>query len=53
MNFKKIDCKMKEIYFNISPISVEAETEKNINNFWASMDIVGMQNLTLQKICAA
>ncbi len=50
MNNKNIDCKMKEIYFDIEPVQIENNVKESINKFWFTMDLIGMQNLAMQRV---
>lgn len=49
MNFKTIDTKMKEIYINTSRIEAD-ENEKRVSNFWKSMNMVAITNMSMQQI---
>lgn len=54
MNYKNIDTKMKEVYFDTKQIlNDDIESETYETNFWKSMDMIAIQNLTFQKLMAA
>ncbi len=50
MQFKQIDSKMKEIYFN--PTMVEEKTETAAFNtvFWNAMNVMATQNVAIQQV---
>ncbi len=50
MQFKNINCKMKEIYYNPIVIQEDDDGNKLENNFWFSMNLIGMQNMTMQSL---
>ena len=50
MTHKTIDTKMKEIYINSMRIENDATETKNLNNFWNSMNIVAITNMSMQQI---
>ena len=41
---KLIDCKVKEIYYNLPPIKEDTETENSREIFWVSMNMMGITN---------
>ncbi len=49
MNFKTIDTKMKEIYINTARIETD-DNEKRVSNFWNSMNMVAITNMSMQQI---
>lgn len=50
MKYRTIDTKMKEIYINAVRIEDETPESKNLHKFWNSMNIVAMQNMSIQQI---
>ncbi len=50
MQYKNINCKMKEIYFNPVIIQEDEVTTEFKSNFWTSMNIMGIQNMTMQQL---
>lgn len=50
MQFKVIDSKIKEIYFNPTIVSDESETARFNNIFWNSMNVVAYQNIAIQQV---
>ncbi|MCD7780016.1 MAG: hypothetical protein LUH05_05020 [Candidatus Gastranaerophilales bacterium] len=48
MEFKEINCKMKEIYYTPAPMKEDVESLKFQYKFWNSMNIIAMQNMTVQ-----
>ncbi len=49
MNYKAIDCSMKEIYFDVKPINQEEENNTT-KDFWYGMDIIALQNMTFLRM---
>ncbi len=47
MTTKLINCKMKEIYFSPIELKENPEESKARFKFWYSMDLVGLQNMSL------
>ena len=50
MQFKNINCKMKEIYFNPVIIKEDDKICEFESKFWNSMNIIGLQNMTMQSL---
>ena len=50
MQFKQIDCKMKEIYFNARPLKEEAEVIEARFTFWNSLNNIAINNMAIQQI---
>lgn len=50
MQFKFIDTKMKEIYYNSVPLKEDNELVESRYNFWNSMNIIGIQNLSVHQV---
>ena len=50
MQSKIIDSKLKEIYYTAQPIKEEAEVLESRFNFWNTMNIVAMQNMSYQQM---
>lgn len=50
MQFKVIDSKMKEIYFNPTIVADKEETVEFNNNFWCKMNVVAYQNIAIQQV---
>lgn len=50
MQFKVIDSKIKEIYFNPQIVSDEKEVAEFNNIFWNSMNVVAFQNIAIQQV---
>ena len=49
MDYKVIDSKNKELYYNLPPMK-ESESILNARfEFWASMNNIAMQNMMLQQ----
>lgn len=47
MSAKLINCKMKEIYYSPIELKENPEESKARFTFWYSMDLVGLQNMSL------
>ena len=45
-----IDCKMKEMYYEVSPIKEAESTLKSRFDFWKGMNCVALQNITFQQV---
>ena len=50
MQFKQIDSKMKEIYFEAKLVQESEKVIESRYNFWNSMNIVAMNNMTIQRM---
>ena len=50
MQFKVIDSKMKEIYFNPTMVEEETETIEVNNVFWNTMNVLAAQNVAIQQV---
>jgi hypothetical protein len=50
MNYKVIDCKVKEIYFNAVPIQEAEEVVESRSLVWKSLNNLAMQNYSIQQI---
>ena len=49
-NYKQIDCKIKEIYYNAKPIQEEVEVIESRFLFWNSLNNLAVQNFSIQQI---
>ncbi len=47
MNTVQINCKMKEIYYSPTPIKERESDLKSRYEFWNSMNLYAMQNMSL------
>ena len=50
MQFKVIDSKMKEIYFNPTKVEDKVETVEFNNTFWNTMNVMAYQNIAIQQV---
>jgi len=50
MQFKSIDSKMKEIYFNPTTVEEKTETVEFNKTFWNTMNVVAYQNMAIQQV---
>ena len=50
MQFKVIDSKIKEIYFNPQIVSDEKEIADFNTTFWNTMNVVAYQNIAIQQV---
>lgn len=50
MDFKVIDCKIKEIYFNAKPIQEDESLVESRFLFWKSLNNLAVQNISIQQI---
>ncbi len=50
MQFKVIDSKMKEIYFNPTMVEEKTETIEFNTNFWNTMNVLAAQNVAIQQV---
>lgn len=50
MQFKVIDSKMKEIYFNPTKVEDKTETVESNNLFWNRMNMLAYQNIAIQQV---
>lgn len=50
MQFKVIDSKMKEIYFNPTMVEEKTETVAFNNVFWNAMNVMAAQNVAIQQV---
>ena len=50
MQYKQIDCKIKEIYFNARPLKEEAEVIEARFVFWNSLNNLAINNMAIQQI---
>ena len=50
MQYKVIDCKIKEIYFNLKPIQEEDSLVESRFLFWNSLNNLAVQNMSIQQI---
>ena len=50
MTHKTIDTKMKEMYINAMRLEDNSQETKTLNNFWNSMNIVAITNMSMQQI---
>ena len=50
MEYRQIDCKFKEIYYNAKPIVEEDEIEESAHKFWNSLRSIAVNNMAIQQI---
>ena len=50
MQYKQINCKMKEIYFNARPLKEDAEVIESRFTFWNSLNNLAINNMAIQQI---
>lgn len=50
MQYKQIDCKIKEIYYNAKPITEEPEIEESAHKFWNSLNNLAIRNIAIQQV---
>ena len=50
MDYKIIDCKIKEIYFNAKPIVEDEAIVESRFLFWNSLNNLAVQNISIQQI---
>ncbi len=50
MQYREIDCKIKEIYFNAKPIQEDAEIVESRFLFWNSLNSLAVKNRAIQQI---
>ena len=53
MEYRQIDCKMKEIYFESKPIQEEEDILRSRLDFWMKMNCMAIQNMSIQRIKSA
>ncbi len=53
MQYKVIDCKIKEIYFNAVPIEESEEVTESRTLFWKSLNNLAVQNISMQQLRTA
>lgn len=50
MDYKVIDCKIKEIYFNAKPIEEDEAIVESRSLFWNSLKNLAVQNISIQQL---
>ncbi len=50
MDYKVIDCKIKEIYFNAKPIEEDESIVESRSLFWNSLNNLAVQNISIQQL---
>ncbi|HIS88521.1 TPA: hypothetical protein IAA87_03745 [Candidatus Avigastranaerophilus faecigallinarum] len=50
MDYKVIDCKLKEIYFNAKPIEEDEAIVESRSLFWNSLKNLAVQNISIQQL---